>query len=105
MVVLVAYATDHGSTRGVADRIAGRLQLRGVGSAIHGGKWLPEARQFADQNAALLRERPVWLFSVSAVGDEESMFPPGVADRLRAWRKETPEVAEMRRLLHPRERR
>jgi hypothetical protein len=25
MVVLVAYATDHGSTRGVADRIAGRL--------------------------------------------------------------------------------
>ena len=58
MVVLVAYATDHGSTRGVADRIAGRLQLRGVsaeacavadvlkvsgyeavvlGSAIHGG--------------------------------------------------------------------
>jgi menaquinone-dependent protoporphyrinogen oxidase len=68
MVVLVAYATDHGSTRGVTDRIAGRLQLRGVGaeacavadvqeisryeavvlgSAIHGGKWLPEARQFA----------------------------------------------------------
>jgi hypothetical protein len=33
------------------------------------------------------------------------MFPPGVADRLRAWRKETPEVAEMRRLLHPREHR
>lgn len=123
MVVLVAYATDHGSTRGVAGRIAARLQLRGVGaeacavadvlkvsryeavvlgSAIHGGKWLPEARQFADRNAALLRERPVWLFSVSTLGDEESMFPPGVADRLRAWRKETPEVAEMRRLLHPR---
>ena len=32
MVVLVAYATDHGSTRDVADRIAGRLQLRGVGA-------------------------------------------------------------------------
>ena len=126
MVVLVAYATDHGSTRGVADRIAGRLQLRGVdaearavaevltvssyeavvlGSAIHGGKWLPEARQFADRNAALLRERPVWLFSVSTLGDEESMFPPGVADRLRALRKETPELAQMRRLLHPREHR
>lgn len=64
MVVLVAYATDHGSTRGVADRIADRLRQRGVdakacavadvlevssceavvlGSAIHGGKWLPEA--------------------------------------------------------------
>ena len=126
MVVLVAYATDHGSTRGVADRIASRLRLRGVGaeahaiadvqeiskydavvlgSAIHGGKWLPEARQFADRNAALLRERPVWLFSVSTLGDEESMFPPRVADRLRAMRKETPEIAGMRRLLHPQEHR
>ena len=59
MLVLVAYATDHGSTRGVADRIADRLQQRGadpetravtdvleisryeavvLGSAIHGGK-------------------------------------------------------------------
>jgi len=126
MRVLVAYATDHGSTRGVADRIAGRLQQRGVdaearavaevlevssyeaivfGSAIHGGKWLPSARQFADRNAASLRERPVWLFSVSTVGDDESMFPDRVANRLRAWRKETPEVAELRRLLHPREHR
>ena len=126
MCVLVAYATDHGSTRGVADRIADRLQQRGVdadaravadvggvpryeavvvGSAIHGSRWLPAARQFADRNAGPLRERPVWLFSVSTLGDEESMFPSRVADRLRAMRKETPEVAELRRLLHPREHR
>jgi menaquinone-dependent protoporphyrinogen oxidase len=126
MDVLIAYATDHGSTRGIADRIAGRLKQRGVGaeacvvaddlevpryeavilgSAIHGGKWLPAARQFADRNAAPLRERSVWLFSVSTLGDEESMFPPRVANRLRALRKETPEVAEMRRRLHPREHR
>lgn len=126
MRVLVAYATDHGSTRGVADRIAAQLQRHGVdadsqavadvlgvsryeavvlGSAIHGGKWLPAARQFADRNAAPLRERPAWLFSVSTLGDEESMFPPRVANRLRAMRKETPEVAELRRLLHPREHR
>jgi menaquinone-dependent protoporphyrinogen oxidase len=126
MRVLVAYASDHGSTRGVADRIAGRLRQRGVdaevravadvlkvsgyqgvvlGSAIHGGRWLPAARQFADRNAALLRERPVWLFSVSTLGDEESMFPPRVANRLRAWRKETPEVAGLQGLLHPREHR
>ena len=126
MRVLVAYATDHGSTRGVADRIADRLQQHRVdaearavadvlevsryeavvlGSAIHGGQWLPLARQFAERNAALLREWPVWLFSVSTLGDEESMFPPRVADRLRAWRKETPEAAGMRRLLHPREHR
>jgi menaquinone-dependent protoporphyrinogen oxidase len=126
MVILVAYATDAGSTRGVADRIAGRLRSRGtaaeacvvadvlevsryeavvLGSAIHGGKWLPAARQFADRNAKLLRERPVWLFSVSTLGDEESMFPPRVANRMRAWRSETPELAELRRLLHPREHR
>ena len=126
MVVLIAYATDHGSTRGIADRIAGRLQQRGVGaeacavaddlevpryeavilgSAIHGGKWLPTARQFADRNAAPLRQRPVWLFSVSTLGDEESMFPPRVANRLRALRKETPEAAGLRRRLHPREHR
>lgn len=122
MVVLVAYATDHGSTRGVAVRIADRLREHGVdasacpvadvaevsgyeavilGSAIHSGKWLPEARQFAERNAAPLRERPVWLFSVSTLGDEESMFPPRVARRLIAMRKETPELAEMRQLLHP----
>ena len=126
MVVLVAYATDHGSTQGIADRIAGRLQARGVGaearavadvpevagyeavvlgSAIHGGKWLPAAGQFAGQHAAALRELPVWLFSVSTLGDEESMFPPRVANRMRAWRKETPELAELRRLLRPREHR
>jgi len=126
MVVLVAYATDHGSTRGIAVRIAGRLRQRGVdararavadvlevpsyeavvlGSAIHSGKWLPEARQFADRNAGLLRERPVWLFSVSTLGDEESMFPPRVANRLRALRKETPEMTQVRQLLHPREHR
>jgi len=126
MVVLVAYATGHGSTRGIAVRIADRLRQRSVdaracavadvlevssyeavvlGSAIHGGKWLPEARQFAVRNAAPLRERPVWLFSVSTLGDEESMFPPRVANRLRGLRKETPEMTQMCRLLHPREHR
>lgn len=126
MTVLVAYATDHGSTRGIASRIADRLRQVGadaracavtdvpavsgyeavvLGSAVHGGKWLPEARQFADRNAGPLRERPVWLFSVSTLGDEESMFPPRVANRLRALRKETPEMTQLRQLLHPREHR
>jgi menaquinone-dependent protoporphyrinogen oxidase len=66
---------------------------------------LRQDHQFAARNAAPLRERPVWLFSVSTLGDEESMFPPRVANRLRALRKETPEVAGMRRLLYPREHR
>lgn len=45
----------------------------------------------------------VWLFSVSTVGAEESVFPPGVAKRLRAMRKETTEVALFRTVVHPRE--
>ena len=61
----------------------------------------PQRVQFADQNAASLLKRPVWLFSVSTLGDEDSTVPRRVAERLRALRKETPEVAEMRRLLHP----
>ena len=126
MLVLVAYATGHGSTRGIAARIADRLRQQGadanalavadvaevsgyeavvLGSAIQGGKWLPEALQFAERDAAALRERPVWLFSVSTLGDEESMFPTWVANRLRALRKETPEMTQMRRRLHPREHR
>ena len=126
MVVLVGYATAHGSTQGVAKRIGHRLQQHGVavdvrpmsdvedlgrydaavlGSAIHGGKWLPPARQFVDRNVAGLRERPVWLFSVSTLGDEESMFRPRVAKRLRALRKETPEIAGFRAAVSPREHR
>ena len=31
MVVLVGYATKHGSTRGVAERIAARLREHGLG--------------------------------------------------------------------------
>lgn len=126
MVVLVGYATAHGSTQGVAERIAERLRQRGVtvdlrpmsdvqdlgrhaaavlGSAVHGGKWLPPAKEFVDRNAAGLRERPVWLFSVSTLGDEESMFRPRVAERLRAMRKETPEIAGFRAAVGPREHR
>lgn len=126
MVVLVGYATAHGSTRGVAERIGDRLRQRGVaadvrpmsevedlgpyaaavlGSAVHDGKWLAPAAQFAERNAAGLRGRPVWLFSVSTLGDEESMFRPRAAQRLRALRKETPEIAALRAGVGAREHR
>ena len=124
MAVLVGYGTENGSTAGVAERIAERLRHHGLGvdvlpmtevtevtryeaavlgSAIHGGKWLPPARQFVELNGSALRAIPVWLFSVSTLGDEESMFPPGVAKRLRAMRKDTTEVALFRTAVHPRE--
>lgn len=126
MTVLVAYATYHGSTRGVAERIGARLDLSGIdaevqktgdvrtvdayeaavlGSAIHGGRWLPEAMEFVSEYAPVLRDRPNWLFSVSTVGDEESMFRPGVARRMRAMRKDTKELLELRQILKPTEHR
>jgi menaquinone-dependent protoporphyrinogen oxidase len=122
MKVLVAYSTFRGSTREVAERIGARLreadhdvEVREVGdvqsvadseavvlgSAIHGGKWLPAGSEFVSRYGPDLRGRPNWLFSVSTVGDEESMFPSSVARRMRAWRKESPELSEFRRVLEP----
>lgn len=126
VAVLVGYATANGSTQGVAERIGDRLRQHGVavdvrpvddvldlgrydgfvlGSAIHGGTWLPAAAQFIDRQAAVLGERPVWLFSVSTVGDQESMFGPRVAKRLSALRKEAPEIRRFRSAVGVREHR
>lgn len=122
MTVLIAYATFHGSTQGVAERIGSRLALSGLdtdvrmvgevkdvaaydaailGSAIHGGKWLPQGTDFVRRYGPTLRGRPIWLFSVSTVGDEESMFRSAVAARMRAMRKESPQLVEFRQIVAP----
>lgn len=88
MTVLVAYASAHGSTREIAERIAARLRERDidaearsvddvddvddvgrytayvVGSAIHSRAWMPEALRFVRENASALNTKPMWLFSV-----------------------------------------
>ena len=85
MFVLVGYASEHGSTREIPERAAGRLSARGhrvdlhamsqignlrvydaavLGSAIHDGSWLPEATTFMETATGALAGRPVWLFSV-----------------------------------------
>jgi menaquinone-dependent protoporphyrinogen oxidase len=113
--VLVACASAHGSTRGIAERIADRLRERGgdvalhdiiadgtapaefgaavIGSAVHNARWLPEATQFLRRNRETLAQRPLWLFSVSSLGDEESFFPPRVARFMRRSRKSVEESA------------
>lgn len=125
MPVLVAYASDHGSTGTIAERIASRLSENGVdaqarpvdeagdpsgydavvlGSAIHSMAWLPEATRYAKRHAAALAERPVWLFSVSLVGDTGSALPGPIAGRARKMKERRPPKAavEVREAVKPR---
>lgn len=114
MKVLVAYATHHGATREIAERIGAVLSeldlgvsvesvdhvqdVRGfdavvVGSALYCG-WLKEAVDFVQRNRAALGSRPVWLFSSGPLGTEtvdaqgrdvRRMATPKEIARLREW--------------------
>lgn len=91
MVVLVAYATRHGATAGIAERIAAGLFHSGISAealpvhAVHdvraydavvlGGAaylfhWHKDATDFARSYRVALRERPVWLFSSGPLGTD-----------------------------------
>ena len=92
MTVLVTYATKHGATRGIAERIAEVLADSGLtveilpvseagdvsrydavvaGSAVYMGSWMKEATAFLRRNAETLATRPVWLFSSGPVATTE----------------------------------
>lgn len=91
MTVLVAYASRHGATQGIAERIANRLRQDGIdavalragdvrdasiydafviGSAAYMFHWLGEATTFVKHNRETLSRRPVWLFSSGPIGTE-----------------------------------
>jgi menaquinone-dependent protoporphyrinogen oxidase len=112
MAVLVAYASRHASTRGIAERIGARLRELGhevdvvpvdevrdvepyegivVGSAIYYGRWMQAATDFVQRNRAALAERPVWLFSSGPLGVQPGEEPAQVGElrevlRLRGHR-------------------
>jgi menaquinone-dependent protoporphyrinogen oxidase len=86
---LATYASAHGSTRGVAERIAARLEGSGinatclpvsrvkgvrrfdvvmVGSATHNRAWMPDASWFVRSRADEFADKDVWLFSVGMPG-------------------------------------
>lgn len=112
----MVFATGQGSTKGIAERIVDRLRSRGLdieireasaledvsfdaavaGSPIHSGKWLPEASRAMTRLEQELHGRPLWLFSVSTLGETSSVFPGLVARLLRRMRKETEEIAGLR---------
>jgi menaquinone-dependent protoporphyrinogen oxidase len=114
-MILVAYASKHGGTEGIATAIAARLGERGyrslarpvaavddlgdaeavvLGSAVYAGSWLKDATSFAERHASALRERPVWLFSSGPLGEQ-------VADDEEQPRQ----LAELREQLAPRDHR
>ncbi len=93
MKVLVTYASKHGSTAEIAQRIAERLRERGaeaearpvadaedldgseavvVGSAVYMGSWMKEASAFVERHREELSHKPVWLFSSGPTGTEPS---------------------------------
>jgi menaquinone-dependent protoporphyrinogen oxidase len=88
--VLVAVASKHHATEGIAAAIAATLRAEGmdvdvlpvqevhsleefgavvVGSGVYAGHWLKPAREFVERHEAALRQRAVWLFSSGPVGD------------------------------------
>jgi menaquinone-dependent protoporphyrinogen oxidase len=119
MSVLVAYASRHGATQGIAERIAERLRQRGVaaearraedvrdvsgyeafvvGSAAYMFHWLADATRFVERNGATLAARPVWLFSSGPLGTD-AVDAKG-RDVLVA--SEPKEFAELRATIRPR---
>jgi len=89
MRIIVGYASAHGSTAEIAERVGAVLRRDGadadvralrnvsdvgsydaavLGSAVHNQKWLPEATEFLGAHSAGLAGKPVWMFSVGMSG-------------------------------------
>lgn len=89
MRILVAFASRHGATEGIAAAVGGTLRGRGhevtvlaadrvtgiagaravvLGSALYAGSWLPQALDFVDRHGDGLASLPVWLFSSGPLG-------------------------------------
>ena len=112
MHVLVAYASRHGATQGIAERIADKLRSEGleaealparsvksvaqydafvIGSAAYMFHWLGDAQALVRRNRTTLATKPVWLFSSGPVGGETD--PQGRDQRAAAVPKGLPELA------------
>jgi menaquinone-dependent protoporphyrinogen oxidase len=115
MRVLVAYASRHGATQGIAERVADTLRDAGVdararsvesvadldgydacviGGAAYMFHWLKEAAAFVRHHRAALAEMPVWLFSSGPLGTEPAN-DKGQDQKTAAIPRELPELADL----------
>jgi menaquinone-dependent protoporphyrinogen oxidase len=115
--ILVAYASQAGSTQSVAEAIGQTLAESGqtvdvlpmndvrdldpyravvAGSAIHGGKWLPEAMQFMRSQRAGLAQKPfaAFLVCITMGMPKAEQYRPGLAAWLEPVRSLVRPVSE-----------
>lgn len=132
MKVLIVYASRHGGTRGIAQRIGEVLAGEGLleptvvsaeedpdpsradacilGSGVYIGSWLKEAVDYGWRHSRALAERPVWLFSSGPLPGS-TKEKPGVVDPIEQalGPAEGPgsggrrKVAELSAAIHPRD--
>jgi menaquinone-dependent protoporphyrinogen oxidase len=115
--ILVAYASQAGSTKSVAEAIGQTLVECGAavdvlpmkdvkdltpyravvaGSAIHGGKWLPEAMQFMRSRRAGLNQKPfaAFLVCITMGMSNAEQYRPGLAKWLEPVRAQVRPISE-----------
>jgi menaquinone-dependent protoporphyrinogen oxidase len=115
--ILVAYASQTGSTTGVAEAIGQTLAESGAqvevrpmkdvkdlapyqavvaGSAIQRGQWLPEAMQFMQTHRAVLAQKPfaAFLVCMTLAMPNANKYRPGVAEWLEPVRALARPVSE-----------
>ena len=124
MSVLVTYASKHGATEEIAERIAGKLRQLGkdvevrpveavelagdlrrleavvIGSAVYFGSWMKEATAFVRANCEALAARPVWLFSSGPTGEAAPPDQPDQPDQ-----PDPKQIAELNAAIRPQEHR
>ena len=92
--VLVTYASKHGATAEIAEKVGEVLRQEGLpvdvlpttqvrdltpyhavvlGSAVYIGRWHKEAVRFLEANESVLAEKPVWLFSSGPTGEGDPL--------------------------------
>jgi menaquinone-dependent protoporphyrinogen oxidase len=114
--ILVTYSSQGGSTAGVAEAIGQTLSAKGtgidvrpihevtdlssykavvIGSAVHSGKWLPEAVAFVDCHQSTLRRLPTAVYQVCMMlATNNEQYKRMVSDWLNPLRAQIHPVAE-----------